>query len=426
MLESQISSLSGPTGLDAHLLDLFAKQTGFVVRKTTGFSAGGFLLSCLKAVSTGKASFRALARCMVHGEAKSLSRQALHYRSNLSGVEFLRKVASHLTGKLSASTSAAGEGFSRILIQDSSQLRMHRGNVEHFRAVSNQGGPTAGAKLDCIGEIVSGALLDTKITEGHTQDKTSGPRLLDHLSPGDLVLRDMGYFDIKSFKVIEERGAHWISRLHGMAAVTLPSGKLLEKSLKSTRLNTIDEPCVMVTEKRHNCRLIAIRTPEPLAARRRALKRHKRKLNKTNPSKNSLVREGWTIYLTNLPADQWSAEQIHALYGQRWNIEIRFRALKSSTEMKSALNRKTNRHHLEILLLAAVIQSLLCALQHQKIRLLKHPRAVETSIELVSAWLQSVILTMCRINDPIRCDPRHLLPEKRKRKTLRQKLNALF
>lgn len=303
---------------------------------------------------------------------------------------------------------------------------MHAGNVGHFRALSNNWGPNAGAKLDCIGEIHSGALLDKKITEGHTQDKTSGPRLQDHLMHGDLVLRDMGYFDIRNFKVIEECGAHWISRLHGMAAVTLPCGKPLEKLLKHTRLDTLDKPCVSVTDKHHNCRMIAIRTPEPLAARRRALKSIKRKLNKTNPNKNSLIREGWTICLTNLPADQWRAGQIHALYGQRWNIEIRFRALKSSTEMKSALNRKTNRHHLEILLLAAVIQSLLCALHHQKIRLMKHPRACETSIELVSAWLQSVILTMCRIDDPIRCDPRHLIPEKRKRKALRQKLNAVF
>lgn len=424
MLESQISFLVAPTALDANLLDHFAKQSGFIVRKTPGFSADGFLLSCLKAISTGKASFRALARCLVQGGAKPLSRQALHYRSNHSGVEFLREVARELTGKLSS--SAVSHEFTRILIQDSTQLRMHRGNVEHFRAVSNQGGPTAGAKLDCIGEIFSGALVDTKITEGHTQDKTSGPRLLDHLTPGDLVLRDMGYFDIKSFKVIEECGAHWISRLHGMAAVTLPCGKPLEKLLKRTSLNTLDEPCVMVTEKQHNCRLIAIRTPEPLAARRRALKRHKRKLNKTNPNKNSLVREGWTIYLTNLPAEQWSAAQIHLLYGQRWNIEIRFRALKSSTEMKSALNRKTNRHHLEILLFAAVIQSLLCTLQHQRIRCLQHPRASEATIELVSSWLQSVILVMRRINDPIRYDLRHLFPEKRKRKSLQHKLKALF
>lgn len=145
MLESQISFLVAPTALDANLLNHFAKQSGFIVRKTPGFSADGFLLSCLKAISSGKASFRALARCLVHGGAKPLSRQALHYRSNHSGVEFLREVARELTGKLSS--SAVSKEFTRILIQDSTQLRMHRGNVEHFRAVSNQGGPTAGAKL---------------------------------------------------------------------------------------------------------------------------------------------------------------------------------------------------------------------------------------------------------------------------------------
>ena len=52
-----------------------------------------------------------------------------------------------------------------------------------------------------------------------------------------------------------------------MAAITLPCGKSLEKLLKHTGLDPLDVPCVSVTDKQHNCRLIAIRTPAPQAAR---------------------------------------------------------------------------------------------------------------------------------------------------------------
>lgn len=411
-------------GLDTNLLDRLASQTKFIVRNTSGFSASGFLLSCLKAVGTGKASFRALARNLAQSEPKQLSRQAIHYRSNQFGVLFFRAIAGNLTERLMSNANIGC--FKRILLQDSTQLRMHPGNVSHYRAVSNNPGPTSGARFDYISELSSGGLLSIELTEGYTQDKSTGPRLLELVRPGDLVLRDMGYFDIKGFKAIESCAAHWISRLHGMATVTLPSGKPLEKILQSNTRDTIDIEGVMVTTKGHRCRLVAIRTPEPVAARRRAVKRHKRKLNKTNPNKRSLIREGWTIYLTNLPAVNWSSEKIHILYSQRWAIEIRFRALKSNTEMKRALNRKTNKHHLEILLLSALIQSLLCALQHQFMLCSKNPRAGEVSLELVAAWLKTAILAMRDICEPIRYDLRHLIPEKRKRKTLRQKLISLF
>ena len=55
------STLLGPT---KYLFDQFeplARKSGFVVRKSKGFSASGFVLSLIKSVITGKASFNQLA-----------------------------------------------------------------------------------------------------------------------------------------------------------------------------------------------------------------------------------------------------------------------------------------------------------------------------------------------------------------------------
>ncbi len=42
-------------------LESLAKESGFIVRKTKGFSASGFVLSLIKSVITGKPSFNQLA-----------------------------------------------------------------------------------------------------------------------------------------------------------------------------------------------------------------------------------------------------------------------------------------------------------------------------------------------------------------------------
>jgi len=148
--------------------------------------------------------------------------------------------------------------------------------------------------------------------------------------------------------------------------------------------------------------------------------------NSTNPTKQSLIREGWTIYLTNLPAGQRDAEKIHRIYSQRWGIEIRFRALKGSTNMKEALNRKTKSHHLSILLRSIVVQSLLAALLHQKISRSKHRHAVLATIELAANWLSQTLPVMRSVDETLSYDPRHLIPEMRKRESRSSRLKALF
>jgi hypothetical protein len=59
--------------------------------------------------------------------------------------------------------------------------------------------------------------------------------------------------------------------------------------------------------------------------------------------------------LTNLEKEQAGADQLVAVYRARWAIEIQFRAWKQSLNLTKALNRKTNEHHMQALVLAAMI-----------------------------------------------------------------------
>lgn len=397
-------------------LDHLARSVGLIQRRSRKFSAEGFLLTMLHAVCQGRASFGAMAMRLAEFESASLTRQSLHGRLQEKAVLFLEKVLTSLL--IEREVSSVGEmSFLRVLIQDSTQFWMNRKNSRHYRGVSNNSGETAGGKLDLIMDLVSGQFIDCREVEACTQDRSLGPRLLDEVKEGDLVIRDLGYFDVAAFQRIEELGASWISRLHGTADVTVKGGQQIETLLESTGENVIDIE-VRVTAKRHRVRLVAIRLPEEIANRRRQQKKDKRFKNKTSPRKRTLIREGWNLYLTNLTDIQCSPDELVRSYEQRWQIEIQFRALKQSTAMKRAMERITNRHHLQALLYAAMIFATLTVRVHRLIAsALSEP--LRLSMEKTSIWLSQSLTFLRDLASPIEYDLRHLLHDRRRRRTLR-------
>ena len=401
-----------------------AIQSGLISRQTRKFSAHGFLLALLKAVSTGHASFGQMAISLGDSEALTLSRQALHQRMKPSAVTFLQSVLQQLTSSSVGAPVKDGKfPFGRILVEDATQFRMHPKNHPFFRAVANNSGPTAGAKVDVVFDLISGHLLGHREVEGHVQDRTLGPQLLPMVEKGDLVLRDMGYFDVAAFAEIEAKQAFWLSRLHGQAGVTLEDGQSLETRLASTTADTL-ELDVTLTQRGHPVRLIAIRASPEVAARRRQLKKEKRKRNGTQASKQSLAREDWNILVTNIPVGQCPAEELCRLYRQRWEIEIHFRAWKQSLHMHKALHRITSRTHLHALILAAMIFSTLAV----RIKLLILSRQPERQVsgEKLFGWLSGRLKMLRSLWSELVFDPRHFHRCKRRRKTLRQNGNGFF
>lgn len=374
-------------------------------------------MTLFHAVCRGSASFQAMATQLAGFHHASLTRQSLHQRFHERTVHFLQEVLTSVlmdrkVGRLDWMR------FGRVLVQDSTQFWMNRKNSHHYRAVANQSGETAGAKVDLIMDLQTGKLIDCQEVEAYTQDRSLGPRLLDEVREGDLVIRDLGYFDLSAFQRIEQCGAHWISRLHGTADVILENGESLEKLLKVTDQPTLDVT-VHVTAKRHRVRLVAVRLPEEIANRRRQQKKDNRARNKTSPKKGTLIREGWNLYLTNLKSEQCGREELVRFYEQRWQIEIQFRAIKQSTQMKKALGRITNRFHLQALMYAAMI---FAALTVQVYRFIAATltKPFRLSMERTANWFSQSITFLRSVNESLAYDLRHLLHDRRRRKTLRE------
>lgn len=409
--------------INSELLDHLAKDTGFIRRKTSRFSAAGFFLSLLKAVGSGQSSLNQLCISLAQHQPRALCKQGLAYHFSESAANFLERLLEKVN-EVSANVTVAQSRFRRILLQDSTQLRLHPGNAPHFKGMGNHAGATSAAKLDVISNLLTGEYFPSRISDGRYQDRSNGPRIFDYLEPGDLVLRDMGYFDVDSFSRIEELSASWISRLHALVHTWDMEGVCLEERLSSFQGDVLDMD-VRLTHKGHRARLIAIRASEEVKARRRAKGKERRKRMGNTATKRSLEREGWNLYVTSLSREQFRAKDIVTLYEGRWAIEIRFRALKGSARLHELFQRRTNKTTLRVLLTAVMIFAHIGA---KAILWLRSKAPVDRlpSAEKVYQWLANSLLSLANIRAPIPYDIRALCLDRRNRTCLQRKIEPLF
>lgn len=271
-------------------------------------------------------------------------------------------------------------------------------------------------KIDFAFDLLTGSIVSHSPQAATEQDKTIGKEFIIEVRRGDLVLRDMGYFSLSEFTEIELREAWWLTRLPLTTGVMLDDGRGLEKYLKSFRGNIIDLD-VIAGEQGKKCRLIAIRAAPEVAAARRAERRKKARDCGKTPCPKGLVRDNWHLMLTNLSKAQADVSQLAAVYRARWAVEIQFRAWKQALNLSKALNRKSGEHHLQALVLAAMIAHQLGMRIAQRIGNLigRAKLSYEKLYDLLAVRL--IIARDLEDLTAFDPDPRHVKRDKRTRKS---------
>ena len=338
---------------DLHQL---AIQTDLICRKSSKFTADGFLQSLLSSVVTGQGSLNQIASELNSRVGKPMSRQSLHERFGPSSTSFLLAVCGALMKQRfeSSSESLLNSKITEILIEDACGQVMPKANADYFPAHGNHHGKTAGVKIDFAYDLLTDNIIAHSLEQATMQDKSIGKETIAELKPGSLVLRDMGYFSLSEFTEIENQQAFWLTRLPLTTGVNLENGNPLETRLRSRRQDVLDLT-VKVGDQGKTCRLIAVRADKKTAYQRRTERRRKASEQGRKACPKGLNRDGWHLMLTNLQSDQCTITQLVKLYRARWAVEIQFRAWKQSCNLGKALNRKSNEHHLTALVLAGMI-----------------------------------------------------------------------
>ncbi|PGD89797.1 IS4 family transposase, partial [Bacillus pseudomycoides] len=148
--------------------------------------------------------------------ATLMSPEGLNQRFNRCAVIFLQRVFSLLVkSQLNDSSQIQNQYtsyFQRIRILDATIFQV----PNHLAPIyPGSGGcaQTAGIKIQLEYDLHSGKFLNFQMEPGKNNDKTFGTDCLDTLHPGDLCIRDLGYFSLKDLDQIDQRGVFYVSRL---------------------------------------------------------------------------------------------------------------------------------------------------------------------------------------------------------------------
>lgn len=183
-----------------------------------------------------------------------------------------------------------------------------------------------------------------ELTSGNTNDITVAKAKMP-IEPGATYVFDLGYYDFGFWADLDAKGCRFVTRLKTNTTVTLLAERPLTSSANVLRDATV-------------------RLPERMARSR------KNPFAKPGRIVVVAIEGGKTLTLFTNDLDS-SAEDIAALYKQRWQIELFFRWTKQNLRIRRFHGRSANAVRLQIA--AAIITYLLLKLMHRAARTAKSP-----------------------------------------------------
>lgn len=237
--------------------------------------------------------------------------------------EFLREVlkaaledldheSDHLQGRF--------EQFREVFIVDMTVITLYQSVFETF---PGYGDDHAGAKLHVVEAVSTGLPTEFSVTDARTHESTQ-------LSTGSwleksLLLFDQAYFDYRTMDLIETNGGWFVTRLKPNA------NPVIVDELREWRGNAISLEGQQVQTVLDDLHRDVIDVDGEVGFKRRVY-------NDTRSQAVETFRvvgvwneeeERYHLYITNLPAVDYSAPDIAKLYQARWEVELLFRELKT-------------------------------------------------------------------------------------------------
>lgn len=212
--------------------------------------------------------------------------------------------------------------FNGVYLQDSSKVELPMGLHAMWQAnIDGQ----ASLKIQTVFDYQHGTLQLTLAT-GRQHDC---PLQTTELPSGSLRLADIGYFKVKVFEDLNQRGVYWITRLPARVGIWMDGHSVhFATWLKQQSGDYLDQ-IIELSTQRLSCRLIAIRVPESVAQQRR-----KRVITEAKDRTHSQLQPetfalcDWSLFVTNMPPEQLTIDDALCLIRTRWQIELLFKLWK--------------------------------------------------------------------------------------------------
>jgi hypothetical protein len=351
---------------DEHYLLEVARSSNFYKRTPRKIDVCNLLVAiCIEGLKGSPSCNDLAANIETQNPCHGPSRQAVHQRMNPALAAFIGHILENLIAKKlfeahrkffeNPDDSARFAGYERVLVQDSTVIKLPAHLFDEFSGVANATSKACNARVQAIYDLVSGRLIHLSIDPYSKNDLAAAPDL--QLQPNDLVLRDRGYLILDEIQRHLDAKADCIYRHKTGTTYLDPHTKKPIDLLALLRKNGyLDIPVLLNNESQTPVRLCCAPVSEEIANLRRMKARNETRGR--NPSKALLELLSWSIFITTIDAARADFKKLLAIYGLRWRIEIVFKAWKS--HMKFGNLHRVSKSQMLILLKARLLLITCC------------------------------------------------------------------
>lgn len=223
--------------------------------------------------------------------------------------------------------------FKGVYLHDSTQLALPAELAQVWRG---NGGKDSGAalKLQVQWEWLSGQITRLDLQPGRTPDNAAPAQSLP-LPAGALRLADLGYFRLETLAATAAAEAFFLTGLKGGTLVFKAGGEPLNllRWLKGPGEAVRERAVQLGASQQLACRLVTVRVPPEVAAERRRKLRRAAQVKGQMVSAERLALAGWTLLLTNAPAEKLNAAEAVVVAAVRWQMELLFKLWKSQGQV---------------------------------------------------------------------------------------------
>ena len=335
-------------------VESLAHECGFYQRQPRAIEAFSFALCCsMAALAEGKRGFASVWRLLSAAAGVDVARSAVTQRFGDGSAKLMEELFVRAVAKLPSTPApellSRLKEFREVLADDGSVVTLSPLLSKLFPSTRTNSVEAAG-KVHATADLVRRRVVAVEVT-GERESELAIARAHSP-KPGVLYMRDLGYTSYDHFAEIKGAKAHLLYRLKDNANPTIVAVRhgVLAPAEAVRRSRGLNSPELRFTVSRRTFDVDARFETKNGAETLRVV-------GVFNPATAK-----YHCYVTTLSPDDWTPEDLAALYSLRWVIELLFKLLKSSCHLDhlDTSDPGALRTHIYSSLLAATILSSVC------------------------------------------------------------------
>jgi pantothenate kinase-related protein Tda10 len=277
---------------------------------------------------------------------KLTSKQSIFNRINDQWVSLIKLLVCQTLEKIISESSKIKTHpiFNNIYLQDSTSISLPEILKSIFPGNISRGKKKAVAKINTIINLTHGVCRHLGIMSYSMPEQRLSDSIFNFAKAGDLVIRDMGYFVLNVFEMMNKRNIYFISRLPFHVGI-YKNGKKIKTTELFKNKKIIDTNVFCGTGVQLPVRIIAIKL-NPIQAAEKIRKAKQDRNKRLNHSKEYYKNLEYLIFITNVEIEKCDGLEIAKFYRMRWQVEILFKSWKSGMNIENLIpeaRQKTER-----------------------------------------------------------------------------------